>query len=225
MRSAVIVAGGKGLRMQTDIPKQFLELKGKPVLMRTLKQFSKAFHGDIQLVLVLPKDHIAYWENLCKKYAFDIPHTLAMGGATRFDSVKSGLAKCDRATIVGIHDGVRPLVSEELIRTCYKEAEKHGSALPVTAISQSLRKTTPHGNHPVDRTGMMAVQTPQCFDYKMILKAYESASHIDFTDDATLAEAAGHSIHLVDGDATNIKITTQADLKIAEAILGMSASR
>jgi 2-C-methyl-D-erythritol 4-phosphate cytidylyltransferase len=224
MRSAVILAGGKGLRMQTDIPKQFLELNGKPVLMRTLEQFSNAFDGEIQIVLVLPKDHLEYWKTLCSKHRFGLRHTIAMGGATRCDSVKSGLSKCEGVRVIGIHDGVRPLITETLIRKCYSEALNHGTALPVTAITQSLRKSTDEGNQPVDRTGMMAVQTPQCFGYTVIKEAYELASNTNFTDDATVAEAAGHNIHLVEGDATNIKITTKADLKIAEAILGMLAS-
>lgn len=225
MRSAVIVAGGKGLRMQTDIPKQFLELNGKPVLMHTIEQFSKAFNGEINIVLVLPADHVSYWKSICTKHEFEVSHQIALGGKTRFDSVKSGLSHCGQSSLVGIHDGVRPLISASLIRNCFDNAQTHGTALPVTPITQSLRKTTTEGSNPVDRNGMLAVQTPQCFQLEIILKAYERAEHTNFTDDATVAEAAGHKIHLVDGDPTNIKITTQADLKIAEAILGVSASR
>lgn len=225
VRSAVIVAGGKGLRMQTDIPKQFLELNGKPVLMHTIEQFYNAFDSNIQIVLVLPLDHQGYWKSLCNKLSFHIPHAVAHGGQTRFDSVKSGLSKCPDTGIVGIHDGVRPLISQELIQNCYSVAEEKGSALPVVAITQSLRKRELSTSHPIDREGMCAVQTPQCFDILSIRNAYESANHKDFTDDATVFEAADGQISLVDGEETNIKITTQADLKIAEAILGMSTVR
>lgn len=218
--SVVIVAGGKGSRMGSDLPKQFMLLLDVPVLMHTIERFAHTLE-DAHIVVVLPEDHIALWENLCRQMDFDIVHEVVEGGTERFTSVKNGLAHCPDEGVIGIHDGVRPLVSEALVARCYEQAATHGSALPVVAISQSLRKQEGDTSRPVDRTGMLAVQTPQCFAAQQIKAAYKQVFSPAFTDDATVFEAAGHRIHLVEGEETNIKITTQADLKIAEAILGL----
>jgi len=217
-RSAVIVAGGKGLRMQTSLPKQFLEINGTPVLIHTINRFHSAFTGDIAIVLVLPTDQMDYWKQLCAQHAFETPFTIVAGGETRFNSVKNGLSNCADSDVIGVHDGVRPLVSEELIRKCYEQAER-GSAIPVTAVNQSMRKQIDGKTVAIDRSNLLNVQTPQCFQGKPLLAAYDSASHTNFTDDATVFEAAGHEIATIEGDATNIKITTPGDIKIAEALI------
>lgn len=223
-RYAVIVAGGKGLRMQSDLPKQFMLLHDVPVLMHTLERFAQAF-DHMHLVLVLPADHIPFWKNLCLQLDFDIEHTIVEGGQTRFHSVKNGLAYCPNDGVVGIHDGVRPLASEALIQRCYNTAASHGSGLPVVPVAQSLRKVEGDQNAAISRKGIMAVQTPQCFHLETIKAAFETDHKEAFTDDATVFEHAGHRIHLVDGEPTNIKLTSQADMKIAEAILSLSQSR
>lgn len=211
--------------MQSELPKQFMLLLDLPVLMHTMERFAAAFDEEIELVLVLPEEHVAFWKNQCQQMDFDIDHQVVVGGETRFESVRNGLNALRKKGVVGIHDGVRPLLSEALIKTCFEEAEKHGSALPVVDISQSLRKVNDNASSPVDREGIVAVQTPQCFQVERILQAYDQNYQPAFTDDATVFEAAGNKIHLVDGEEWNIKITTPADLKIAEAILAGSAKR
>ncbi|MEZ4721345.1 MAG: 2-C-methyl-D-erythritol 4-phosphate cytidylyltransferase [Flavobacteriales bacterium] len=218
--SIVIVAGGKGSRMNSELPKQFMLLSDVPVLMHTLERFAQAIE-DIHIVLVLPKDHISFWKGLCQQMDFDLHHEVVEGGKERFDSVKNGLTACPNEGVIGVHDGVRPLLTEELILRCYTEAAKYGSALPVVPITQSLRKMDGESSYAVDRKGMLNVQTPQCFGAEQIKAAYNQPFTPAFTDDATVFEAAGNAIHLVDGEETNVKITTQADLKIAEAILGL----
>lgn len=210
--------------MQSDLPKQFLLLQDVPVLMHTLERFAQAY-DDIHLILVLPADHVPFWQNLCRQIDFDIEHTIVEGGETRFHSVKNGLAQCAEDGIVGIHDGVRPLVSIELIKRCFEAAGEHGSGLPVVPVSQSLRKAEGGSSQAISRDGIMAVQTPQCFQLNTIKVAYESEYSSAFTDDATVYEHAGNAVHLVDGEATNLKLTSQADMKIAEALLSMSKSR
>jgi 2-C-methyl-D-erythritol 4-phosphate cytidylyltransferase len=222
-RSAIIVAGGQGLRMGHELPKQFIEVLGLPILMHTINKFDRVFGNDDQIILVLPESHVAFWESLCAKHTFNVSHQIAFGGKTRFDSVKNGLNLCSNSGIVGIHDGVRPLISESLIASCYDHASKNGSALPVHAISQSLRKVDGDSSQPLDRTGVVEVQTPQCFRVDRIKTAYDTEFQAAFTDDATVFELAGNSVSLMTGEATNLKITTPSDLKIAEAILGMSA--
>jgi len=223
-RYALIVAGGRGTRMKSDLPKQFMLLLDTPVLMHTIERF--AFSSEeIEIVLVLPSDQIAFWESLCKQLDFDIDHTVVAGGESRFESVKNGLALCKGDGVVAIHDGVRPLVSESLIQNGFEAAILHQSALPVIPISQSIRRRDGDESTVVNRNGLVAVQTPQCFDLVMIQRAYDRQFEDSFTDDATVFEAAGNKIHLIDGEETNIKITTASDLKIAEAILSMSQSQ
>lgn len=206
--------------MQSDLPKQFMLLLDVPVLMHTLERFAQAYE-DIQLILVLPSDHIPFWKNLCRQMDFDIQHTIVEGGETRFHSVKNGLAQCANDGVVGIHDGVRPLVSIELIQRCFEAADQHGSGLPVVPVSQSLRKVEGESSHAISREGIMAVQTPQCFQLDKLKAAFETEYSEAFTDDATVFENAGNAVHLVDGEATNLKLTSQADMKIAEALLSV----
>jgi 2-C-methyl-D-erythritol 4-phosphate cytidylyltransferase len=217
---AVIVAGGKGSRMQSDLPKQFMRLREQPILMHTIKQFATAF-ADIEIVLVLPAAQMEFWKALCSEYSFETSHQIIEGGHTRFHSVRNGLNACTHQGIVGIHDGVRPLVSEAMIKRCYASAEKHESGLPVVPITQSLRKVDGDKNAAMSREGVVAVQTPQCFDLSVLKPAFEAEYQESFTDDATVFEHAGHIIQLVDGEETNLKVTTPADLAIAEAILAL----
>lgn len=217
-RYAIIVAGGRGLRMGGELPKQFLPLSGKPVLMRTLE----LFEGEVsRIILVLPEDHIPFWQELCQKYHFTLPHTVALGGETRFHSVRSGLSHLPQAGLVAVHDGVRPLASRALIRRSFEEAERSGAALPACPVTDSLRLRQDEGkSEAVDRSRYVAVQTPQTFDLGQLQQAYEQAYSPLFTDDASVYEAASlGSITLIDGEETNIKLTTPRDLLLAELLL------
>ena len=217
-RYAIIVAGGRGLRMGGELPKQFLPLSGKPVLMRTLE----LFEGEVsRIILVLPEDHIPFWQELCERYHFTLPHTVALGGETRFHSVRSGLSHLPQEGLVAVHDGVRPLVSSTLIRRSFEEAERSGAALPACPVTDSLRLRQDEGkSEAVDRSRYVAVQTPQTFDLGRLQRAYEQAYSPLFTDDASVYEAASlGSITLIDGEETNIKLTTPRDLLLAELLL------
>lgn len=217
-RYAIIVAGGRGLRMGGELPKQFLPLCGKPVLMRTLE----LFEGEVsRIILVLPEDHIPFWQELCERYHFTLPHTVALGGETRFHSVRSGLSHLPQEGLVAVHDGVRPLVSSALIRRSFEEAERSGAALPACPVTDSLRLRQDEGkSEAVDRSRYVAVQTPQTFDLGRLQRAYEQAYSPLFTDDASVYEAASlGSITLIDGEETNIKLTTPRDLLLAELLL------
>lgn len=217
---AIVVAGGKGLRMHSDIPKQFIELQGKPALMRTLEVFHQ-YNSSIQLILVLPSIQINFWKELCAKYSFNISHQIVAGGKTRYDSVKNGLVAIQSPALVAVHDGVRPFVSIQTITRCFNEAEKHGSAIPVMDLEESIRQITENGSQSVDRKAYRLVQTPQVFKSEILKKAYEQDYSSLFTDDASVVEAMGEKIKLVDGNRENIKITTSFDLKIAETILNI----
>lgn len=218
-KAIIIVAGGKGLRMGGDIPKQFLPVGGKPVLMRTIERFLE-YDPEMQVVLVLPRDHQEYWHKLTGEYGFDKPFTLADGGETRFHSVKNGLAKvADNVSLVGVHDGVRPFVSVETISACYDEAAKSGAVVPVIDVVETVRHLVgQQGSKTVPRSEYRLVQTPQVFDASMLRKAYEQPYTDFFTDDASVVECSGHNVTLVTGNRENIKITTPFDLKIAEAL-------
>jgi 2-C-methyl-D-erythritol 4-phosphate cytidylyltransferase len=215
---ALIVAGGSGTRMGTEIPKQFLELEGKPVLMHTIERFMM-FDASVKLIVVLPESQLGYWKELQKKYSFSVPHVAVAGGTYRFYSVKNGLKHVDENSLVAIHDGVRPLVSTETIRRCFDAAVKYGNAVPVINPADSVRMVTQQGNIPVDRRCLRIIQTPQVFDSRLIKKAYLQDYSHEYTDDATLLERAGESIHLVDGNRENIKITNPEDLVIAAALV------
>lgn len=213
----IIVAGGKGLRMGGEIPKQFLPIGGKPVLMRTLERF-REYSKDLQIILVLPEAQQDYWHQLCQEYHFDVEYTLANGGETRFHSVQNGLAKVpDNAQgVVGVHDGVRPFVSVEVICNCYETARTKKAVIPVTPVVETLRHIT-EGTKA--RADYRLVQTPQCFDIQLLKDANRQPYNDGFTDDASVVEAFGFDITLVDGNRENIKITTPFDLKIAETLI------
>ena len=226
--AAIIVAGGKGLRMGADLPKQFLPIGGRPVLMHTLEAFERAVPG-IRLVLVLPEDHQPFWHDLCLQHSFRLPHEVATGGATRFHSVLNGLealVKLSSAEIssssdslVAVHDGVRPFVAPEVIRRTFDAAREHGAAVPVVPVVETLRQLSSSSSCTVDRSAYRLVQTPQTFQLPLLLRAYGQTYRDAFTDDASVVEALGHDITLVEGNRENIKITTPFDLTIAEALL------
>ena len=214
----IIVAGGKGLRMGGDIPKQFLPIGGKPVLMRTLERFHE-YSKDLQIILVLPKAQQNYWQQLCEEYNFKIEIRLADGGETRFHSVQNGLSLIpdDTEGVVGVHDGVRPFVSVDVIRACYDTARTRQSAIPVTPVVETLRHIPTQKN--VLRSDYCLVQTPQCFDIQLLKAANKQPYSESFTDDASVVEAYGHEVTMVEGNRENIKITTPFDLKIAETLI------
>ena len=238
---AIIVAGGKGLRMGGELPKQFIPIEGRPVLMRTLDTF-QACDPDIKIILVLPRDHQPYWQELCREYAFIVPHRIADGGTTRFHSVQNGLALVDDAeALVAVHDGVRPFVSHEVISRCYQEAASYGAVVPVIPIVETVRQLVPlslfdeaacqkeivncqlsianSGSVTVPRDAYRLVQTPQTFRASLLRSAYEQSYSDAFTDDASVVEALGHEVHLVEGNRENIKLTTPFDLTVARALL------
>lgn len=217
----IIVAGGKGLRMGSDIPKQFLPIGGKPVLMRTLERFRR-YSPTLQIILVLPKAQQDYWQKLCKEFAFDIDYQLADGGETRFHSVQNGLAKIpDNAQgVVGVHDGVRPFPSIDVIRNCYETAREKKAVIPVIPVVETVRHLKGDTSVTVPRNDYRLVQTPQTFDIQLLKAANRQPYNDGFTDDASVVEAFGFDITLVEGNRENIKITTPYDLKIAEVLIG-----
>jgi len=214
---ALIVAGGSGSRMQSETPKQFLEIGNMPILMHTLKAFYQ-YSKNLKIILVLPDDQILHWQNLVKDYSFTIDHKLAHGGKTRFESVKNGLNVITGEGLVAIHDGVRPFITQEVIINCFLSAAENGTGVAAITPKDSIRETTSLGNRNVDRGNYKLMQTPQTFQISLIKDAYESAKDIGFTDDASVAEHAGNKITLVEGDNRNIKITTPEDIKIAQAL-------
>ena len=226
----IIVAGGKGLRMGSDIPKQFLPIGGKPVLMRTLERF-REYSDDIQIILVLPEAQQEYWHQLCDEYHFDVEYTLANGGQTRFHSVQNGLAKVpdDAQGVVGVHDGVRPFPSIEVIKNCYETARTAKAVIPVIPVVETVRQLIDSDSQlsilnyqlskTVPRDQYLLVQTPQTFDIQLLKSANRQPYNDGFTDDASVVEAFGHKITLVEGNRENIKITTPYDLKIAEVLI------
>ena len=217
-QSIIIVAGGKGLRIGGSLPKQFIPIGGKPVLMHTIEAFYR-FSDQIRIILVLPESHQEYWAEICTEYGFTIPHTTVTGGETRFHSVKNGLALVEGG-IVGVHDGARPFASRALIEACYEAAEVKKAVVPVVPATDSLRELLDERrSRIVDRSKIVLVQTPQVFDTAVLKKAYNVAFDAAFTDDASVVEAMGIEIGLVKGEPTNIKITTPIDLKIGELIL------
>lgn len=226
-RFVVIVAGGKGLRMGGDLPKQFIPLDGRPVLMHTLHAFYK-WDCSLNIILVLPESHWDYWNMLCSEIGCEIPHVLISGGETRFHSVKNGLCRIyeqistldliPEGVQVAIHDGVRPFVSQEVLARCFDALELSEAVIPVLPMIDSLRERVGEQSRPVDRSCYLSVQTPQVFSFKELWKAYQQDFRSDFTDDASVVEACGTCIHTVAGDRENIKITTPFDLLVAGAI-------
>ena len=216
----IIVAGGKGLRMGSDIPKQFLPIGGKPVLMRTLERF-RAYSSALQIILVLPEAQQDYWRQLCEDYHFDVEHQIANGGQTRFHSVQNGLALVpdDAEGVVGVHDGVRPFPSIEVIRNCYETARTAKAVIPVIPVVETVRHLEGDKSVTVPRGDYRLVQTPQTFDIQLLKSANRQPYNDGFTDDASVVESYGYAITLVEGNRENIKITTPYDLKIAEVLI------
>jgi len=218
---AVIVAGGSGSRMNTALPKQFLLIKGKPILYYTLATFLEAYN-DLTIILVLPEEFISAGQEIIDTF-FDYKRIqITTGGSTRFHSVQNGLKLVKEESIVFIHDGVRCLLSTDLIKECYEAAIEFGSAIPVTDSKDSVRIITEDGNEPIDRTSVKLVQTPQTFHSKIILPAFKIDYKDKFTDEATVVEAFGLKVHLIEGEENNIKITKPLDITIAEQILNKS---
>jgi 2-C-methyl-D-erythritol 4-phosphate cytidylyltransferase len=218
----IVVAGGKGLRMGADCPKQFLEVEGKPILMHTLERFHR-FDAALQIILVLPKDHQPYWAELCETYAFRVPYIIANGGETRFHSVRNGLAlvpdEAPAGAVVAVHDGVRPFVSDEVLRTCFAEARNKGAVVPVIPVVETVRHLLEgEASETVDRAAYRLVQTPQTFTVELLKRAYRQPYIEAFTDDASVVEHLGVPVALVPGNRENIKITTPFDLKVAEIL-------
>lgn len=216
----IIVAGGKGLRMGGEIPKQFIPVGGRPILMRTMEAFV-SYDSRMKIILVLPKDQQAYWKQLCEEYGFTLPYLLADGGETRFHSVKNGLDKItvtDEA-LVGVHDGVRPFVAQEVIARCYEIALQEQAVVPVIGVVETVRRIVSQGSVTVNRDEYRLGQTPQVFHLSLLRDAYRQPYEPMFTDDASVVEALGHKVTLVEGNRENIKITTPFDLKVAEVLV------
>ena len=212
---ALIVAGGKGDRMNTDIPKQFLILNGTPILIHTLKQFS---HFE-EIVLVLPYSQFEYWRELCSTYNFTQKHILVAGGTSRFYSVKNGLEKIDENSVIAIHDGVRPLISTKLINSLITKTKNGVGIIPIVPLKDSIRKVEGENSTHLDRSNLYKVQTPQCFLIKDIKEAYKQEFSDTFTDDASVFEAKGGKITTLLGEEKNLKITTREDLTIANEFM------
>ena len=215
----IIVAGGSGKRMGTDLPKQFLELNGKPILLHTIERFHD-FNNQLNIIVVMNEEYIDYWGDLCRTIGLSIPHQIVKGGKERFFSVLHGLNKIpDSEGIVGVHDAVRPLVSKNTFVTCYESARINGTAVPVLPVNDSLRFVADGKNEIVDRSKFRLVQTPQCFEISLLKKAFQQGYNPSFTDDASVVESLGVAINLVEGNRENIKITTQEDLRFCSANL------
>ncbi len=217
----IIVAGGKGTRIKSALPKQFLELNGKPILLHTLEAFYR-YSEKIKVVVVLPEDDFGIWNSICEKYSFTKPLLLQKGGDSRFQSVKNGLSLLEGEGLVAIHDGVRPLVSSDIIGASFRLAAVHQSAVAAVRLKESIRMTDQDNTKAMDRSKFRLIQTPQTFDLQLIKKAYETKEDASLTDDASVAERAGHIISLFEGSYENIKITTPEDLIVAKALMDSS---
>jgi len=216
-KSVIIVAGGSGTRMKASVPKQFLLVDGRPILMYTIEKFQAAM-PELFLIVVLPAEHLITWKALCSEHRFEVPHQVVSGGETRFHSVKNGLSVV-KGGLVAVHDGVRPLVSKETIHRCFEAASRAGAAIPVVPSSESVRVVANFSSKALDRSTIRMVQTPQCFRYEWVKEAFEQDYRESFTDCASVVEAAGFSVSLVEGNPENIKITHPADLALASWVL------
>lgn len=212
--TVIIVAGGKGLRMNNAVPKQFLELEGKPILYHTMQSFIAAL-GDPKFILVLPKEHISYAQQVLVHFEERLEVTIVKGGVRRFDSVRNGIAVAANNGIIMIQDGVRPFASATLIKNALKQTQQHGSAIPAIPVTDSIRVVNKNNSAIVDRDTLRAIQTPQCFQAALLKAAYADAPPADYSDDAAVFETAGNNIHLIPGEKTNIKITTPEDMLLA----------
>tara|TARA_B100001057_G_scaffold410430_1_gene425521 strand:- start:679 stop:1347 length:669 start_codon:yes stop_codon:yes gene_type:complete len=215
---AIIVAGGSGQRMKSSVPKQFVALAGKPVLMHTIEKFYSA-SAAIKIIVVLPKSFHSAWAALCERHYFNLPHQVCEGGDSRFQSVKNGLMFCVESSIIAVHDGVRPFIHPDHILNLYKDAESKFAVVPAYAVKESIREVNAAGSRALDRSRYFSVQTPQCFSSELLHKAYQQKEQATFTDDASAVEELGINVHLVKGDRKNIKLTTPEDFVFAEALL------
>ena len=216
----IIVAGGSGSRMGSTIPKQFLDLNSKPILMHTIEKMHQSLdHSEI--ILALPKPEFDTWKKLCEEHQFKVNHQVVEGGNTRFESVSNALKKVNEQSVIAVHDGVRPLVKNSVVNECMQTAQEKGTAIPVIEIEESLRQKTDSGSVVVNRDEYLIVQTPQCFSSEVLLKAYQQDYSPTFTDDASVVEAMGIEIQLIQGNKENIKITTPEDLKKAQVYINL----
>ena len=223
---AIIVAGGSGTRFGAQLPKQFLELAGKPILMHSIETFGKNRDGSFDVIVTLPQGQMALWRQLCEKYAFDVPHCVVAGGETRWHSVKNALdsiVDIAGVDVIAVHDGVRPLATTELIGRTIEAARRDGAAIPVVMLNDSVRQVAGDASHALDRSTLRAVQTPQAFDACLLIEAYSLPYQPSFTDDASVVEQFGHPVTLVEGDPNNLKITRPMDLAVAEYLLNQDA--
>lgn len=217
-KAIIIVAGGKGTRMGASLPKQFIRLGSRPILMHTIERFFN-YDRSMTIIVVLPKNQQEYWTQLCKDYNFDVPFIIADGGQTRFHSVCNGLSKVTNERWIGVHDGVRPFVSDEVITTCFRVVQSSRAVIPTIGIVETLRKVEEEKSSTLNRDDYRLVQTPQVFDVALLKEAYQQEYDKKFTDDASVVEALGYDVTLIEGNRENIKVTTPFDLKIGEALL------
>ena len=223
---AIIVAGGSGKRFGAELPKQFLELNGRPILMHTIDAFGRYGDCSFDVIVTLPADQMDLWRQLCDKFGFDVPHRVVPGGETRWHSVKNALDSIldiNDVDIIAVHDGVRPLITAELIGRTIETARCDGAAIPVVTLNDSVRQVKGEISHALDRSTLRAVQTPQAFDARLLHDAYSLPYQPTFTDDASVVECAGHLVTLVEGDPHNLKITRPMDLALAEYLLNQDA--
>jgi 2-C-methyl-D-erythritol 4-phosphate cytidylyltransferase len=223
---AIIVAGGSGTRFGAELPKQFLELGGKPILMRSIEAFANSGNCPVDVIVTLPSDQMDLWQRLCDRYGFDVPHRVVPGGETRWHSVKHALdsmGDVNEVDIIAVHDGVRPMVTADVICRTIAAARRDGAAIPVVALNDSVRQVVGEASHALDRSTLRAVQTPQAFDARLLLDAYSLPYQPTFTDDASVVEQLGNPITLVEGDPHNLKITRPMDLALAEYLLNSNA--
>ena len=223
---AIIVAGGSGTRFGAELPKQFLELGGKPILMRSIEAFANSGNCPVDVIVTLPSDQMDLWQRLCDRHGFSVPHRVVPGGETRWHSVKHALdsmGDVNEVDIIAVHDGVRPMVTADVICRTIEAARRDGAAVPVVALNDSVRQVVGEASHALDRSTLRAVQTPQAFDARLLLDAYSLPYQTTFTDDASVVEQLGHPITLVEGDPHNLKITRPMDLALAEYLLNSNA--
>lgn len=219
-KSVIITAGGIGKRMGSDLPKQFLVLSGKPILVHTLELFFK-YDPTIELILTLPNEWRGYWETVIDKYFCRVPHIVVNGGEERYHSIQNALKRCS-GSYIAVHDGVRPFVSFDTLNRCFSALNEHEAVVPVLKLKESLRQTNDASTNAVDRSNYRLVHTPQCFRADVLRKAYEQPYHAQVTDDACLLEELGYKINLVESNEENIKLTTPFDFLIAEIIVQRS---
>lgn len=213
--TVIIVAGGRGKRMGTDIPKQFLLLNGKPIILHSIQHFLD-FDSNIKIIIVLPEEHVTMWKTMCSDFAFHVEHSIALGGETRYHSVKNGLQLVDKCDFIAIHDSVRPNITGQFVENCFLQAIKNGNAVPAISINESLRVIHENENKPLDRDNVRIIQTPQVFSFSLLKEAYNLPYEKKFTDDASVFESYRQKIHLVPGLYDNIKITHPSDLSYME---------